>query len=96
MTTMHSLMLFFMLNYFLILSFLPTITLLLFRLFHFLMSLTVQPYFLEMELRVSPFFTVWVLTVLLVEDLLVEDLLAEDLLLVLVDELTCAMGPPER
>ena len=49
--------------HFLILSFCPTFTVLLFKLFHFLRSLTLQPYFFEIELSVSPFFTVCVLTV---------------------------------
>ena len=50
------------------------------------MSATVQPYLREMELSVSPFFTVWVLTV--VVDLL-EPLLPFEV--DVVDE-----GPPER
>ena len=61
--------------------------------FHFLRSLVVQPYFIAMELSVSPFFTVWILGfAVLVAFLLV--LLFEELLF--VEVLTFVMGEPER
>ena len=59
---------------------------LLLRPFHFLRSLTVHPYFLEMELSVSPFLTVWVFVVVVFD--LVDLVLLLLLELVLVDWLT--------
>ena len=66
MTRFHSL-------HFLIFSFCPALILLFFKLFHFLMSLGVQLYFLPIEERVSPFLTVCV-RVDAVEELDLDDL----------------------
>lgn len=73
---------------FLIFSFWLTFTVLAFNPFHFLMSATVQLYFLAIELNVSPFLTTWVIVVV-PEDEVVFPLPFDDFP-------TWAIGAPDR